>query len=560
MSNTRIGMTFMNGMGNFIFFTAAIKILRNWGYEDITLITDGKLTRTPFLLDVVNKAVDNVVTEFDPKEFDRIYGTGWSKPASIKDDVDQVLPQTATINWHTTGIHEVQAYLEMIGASWKDFDGYIFEMAGRPQLRSSGIRIALANCSTTNQAVKKRWGKFPELSKRLDELGYKVYLLGMRDELEGCVGIDYTDKLNVFESAKVLSQCDLLIASSTGLTVVADAVGTPVLLLEGPMPTFKNHPLQVKYDIVRKYIACAPCLQKSVWKICDVASCMDKIEVGDVIQRMLHFLPKLRGAREMRHLDIRLPVPPEPTPVEKDAQVVYLIPCRDRYYMLKTFLDSFIESKPLPGLLLFVNDASTDPRVSQLLEEFEIDGLEKMIFTRASTERIADFSDYPKSAPSKFVYNYLIDQLVALDREFDYVMIIDPDILVRPYWIQRMIKIFEEAKEQHKIATISGLHAFHGGYDDDSTSRVYETSYGNYRIRRGNNIPYLTSWKLFFDVHKKFDQHAINGSSDISKFHELCELGYMNAVLTPSEVEHIGAFQSLFKNRRTTLISEDYCE
>jgi ADP-heptose:LPS heptosyltransferase len=213
---------------------------------------------------------------------------------NLKDHLEKIRPKKRLVNWHNEGIHEVQEYLEMIGATWKDFDGYLLEPDDGPILDMPSLRIALANCSSTNQALKKSWDKFPELSRVLTDLGYEVILLGLGDELDGCIGHDLRNTLTIKQACKALSQVDLLIAVSTGLTVVADAVKTPVLLLEGPMPTFKAHPLLSKFQIVRKYISCAPCWQKSLWYMCNDPTCMSSIQVGDVIQGMFKFLPKMK--------------------------------------------------------------------------------------------------------------------------------------------------------------------------------------------------------------------------------------------------------------------------
>lgn len=295
MQTDRIAVAFMNGVGNFIFFTAAIKVLKSWGYNKIDLITDEKFFKHPALMEISEGIFDAIRLEYKEKLYDKLFMADWSVPVYFQRNASKFGIEIKYINWTFRGIHEVWAYLEMIGATWKDFDGYLFEVDDSgPDLKCERPRIALANCSVRDVTSRKRWGKFPELSKILTDLGYSVILLGLEEELDGCEGVSYINKLSLRQTAKVLKQCDLLIASSTGLTVVADALNVPVLLLEGPMTTSKNHPLISKYTVMRTFISCAPCFQKSLAKMCNEYLCMEMIEVRDVIQKMLNFMSRLR--------------------------------------------------------------------------------------------------------------------------------------------------------------------------------------------------------------------------------------------------------------------------
>lgn len=295
MQTNRIAVGFMNFVGNFIFFTAAIKVLRNWGYDKIDLITDEKFLQHPALMEMSEGLFDVIKLEYKEKLYDKFFMANWSVPVYFQRNASKFGIEIKYINWAYRGIHEVWAYLEMIGATWEDFDGYLFDVDDSgPVLECKRSRIALANCSVRDVTSRKRWKKFPELSEILTDLGYSVILLGLDGEVDGCKGINYINKLSLRQTAKVLKQCDLLIASSTGLTVVADALNVPVLLLEGPMTTSKNHPLISKYAVMRKFISCAPCYQRSLSKMCDKYLCMEMIEVSDVIQKMLNFMSQLR--------------------------------------------------------------------------------------------------------------------------------------------------------------------------------------------------------------------------------------------------------------------------
>ena len=557
MSRGHVALVFSNGMGNFIFQTAALKVLRNWGYDDITLITDEKRTGQDFMMEVFDGLFENITTKCDVNEYDRIFTNNWFVPVCMKDVIRDINPRYRVVNWHEQGIHEVQHYLEAVGAGWKDFDGYLFEAADNPILKSDRPRIALANCSVTNQAAKKRWDKFPELSELLESMGYTVILLGVGDELKGCSGINYVDKLSVKQTAKVLQQCDLLISVSTGLSVVADAVGTPVLLIEGPMPTFKAHPIISKYSVVRRYISCAPCFQKSLWSFCTSPICMDSITTSDVLQEMWKFMPQLK--RKSYDWSPGKVPKLKAKKAEAKGSVCYLVATCNRSAALKDFLDSFKASHPQRGHIIFVDDASSDPRVHELLNAFKLKGVSKKIVSVSSDERAALLKKYPHSGFSKPVYNRMIDECLAIDKSkhFDFVMMIDSDIVMKPYWTQRCIKVWEETQDL-RISTVSGFSGWHPNYDKKSVDEVFESSVGSYKIRGGNNFPYLMSMDFLKDVHGKFDLEAILGSSDLSKNEELRMKGYKSIALVPSQTEHWGAFETSFNRGKPSLMSGDF--
>lgn len=287
-----VAVTFMNGIGNFILFTSIIKILRHRGVH-ITLITDEKFSGNKALLELSEGIFDDVIYDFEPDKFDVVYVFPWCIPESVQIKSELVNLGKTTTLWYASGIHEVQMYLETIEATWKDYEGFILTPIHVELPETDKIKIVLSNCSGTEMAKKKSWESFPELSQILFDLDYDVYLVGIGDELKNCVGHNFINKLSMRETASVIEQCDLMIATSTGNTCVADAVGTPLLLIEGPMLATKSHPLNVNYDMVRDYISCAPCFQKAIWNICKHKTCMKNITPAKVVQRMSNFIPKM---------------------------------------------------------------------------------------------------------------------------------------------------------------------------------------------------------------------------------------------------------------------------
>jgi len=289
LANLALG--FSNGIGNFLFFMAAAWPLKRQGHR-LTLLTDDDTTSYETIRMLASLVFDEVRTRCRPRLYDEVLWARWSMPKAILNRFN--VRKLKAVAWSEEGIHEIQEYLEAFGLDNDDLDlndlyGFWPETDG-PELNGAEVRIALANCSVHNVASKKRWDKFPELSRKLVELGCDVYLLGAGDELRGCDGYDLVGKLSLFETAHVLGQCDFLVCSSTGLSVVADVMQVPVVLIEGPMPLSKNHPLLTPYRVVRRYISCAPCFQSSLFNLCGDPICMRSVTVGDVLQVLREWL------------------------------------------------------------------------------------------------------------------------------------------------------------------------------------------------------------------------------------------------------------------------------
>ena len=566
---SRIGMTFQNGIGNFIFFSAAIKILKKWGYKDIDLYTIKSFIDNPALMEVseglftnINLGVPNI------EDYTNFLLCGWSKPLWV--DAHSIyngwmIRNLITNNFTLNGIHEVQLYLNMIGASWDDFDGYMLEPDEEPILESERPRIALANPDPkrSKQAEFKSWDKFPELSKLLIKMGFTVILLGSEGELEGCEGVDFRGRLTIRQSAKVLEQCDMLIAPSTCLAVVADAVATPVLHLEGPIIGSKTHPLISPYRVVRHYISCAPCFQTKLMNFCDDNICMKSIEVKDVIQKMFNFLEDLEkddiNKQHFEYMPRSLFVGEEMT---CQGTVAYLFPCYNRYQILVECLESFKASHPQEGAMLFLNDASVDPRVDEYIKNFEVDGLVKYVYQTDPIKKLMLHSSYRKS-PSTHAYNRLLTEILKLQESgtiFDYLSIIDPDAIFKDYWSQKVIRTYKEAKKVfNNLGLMSGFnYVNHPVYDDDKSKSVYASSVGEYRLRLGANLHYMMTMKFFEEVHGLYPLDNSTPSADVSKNDELSKHGYRTVVTVPSVMQQIGAFGSSFSRLKSNEVVLDY--
>ena len=360
MPNNRVAIGFSNYLGNFVIMTAALKLLRERDDSEIYLITDeDALYKSPAVKAMAEKLFDGIYTTYKKNAFSKTYVGDWSAPECM---IAAKAAFRGPVWWvnHSAyaGMHEVQIYLNMIGATNSDFSGFLTSIADEPILDCKYPRIVLANSSNkvgSRKGSKTRWDKFPELSKTLLSLGYEVILVGQGDELEGCEGINFVDKLNILETSKVISQCDLMISADTGLMHIADSLGVPIVVLVGPTPITKAHPLVSPYHVVRKFVSCAPCYQSVFWNNCNDAICMSSIEVEDVLKNvfLFHF-----GMKDVK----RTKLPPF---IDKS---ISLLPKRGKslkivmpYYAGDTRIDDAVKSWPKDVLLLAITDEGTKP-------------------------------------------------------------------------------------------------------------------------------------------------------------------------------------------------------
>jgi len=98
---------------------------------------------------------------------------------------------------------------------------------------------------------------------------------------------DFTGETTLGQLAALLSQCALLITNDSGAMHVAAATQTPIVALFGPTDPDRTSPYGVQYRLLRREVACSPCLLRE----CPTDHrCMGEIEVKDVVRAALALL------------------------------------------------------------------------------------------------------------------------------------------------------------------------------------------------------------------------------------------------------------------------------
>jgi lipopolysaccharide heptosyltransferase II len=142
---------------------------------------------------------------------------------------------------------------------------------------------------------RKRWDpdRFRELAQRLCALGHRVVLVGGRAERRASDRIagslppaqvrDLCGRICLAETAAVVSLCDLLVGSDTGVLHIAYGVGTPTVNLFGPGVASKWAPRGSSHRSIRRDLPCSPCMRFGRVPRCPYdAKCMRLISVDEV--------------------------------------------------------------------------------------------------------------------------------------------------------------------------------------------------------------------------------------------------------------------------------------
>jgi len=159
----------------------------------------------------------------------------------------------------------------------------------RTQL-GSGVLVAINPGAAYGSA--KRWypDRFAEVGNRLAaEYGARIVLTGGPGEIEigrdiaaamSVVPLNLIGKTSVRQMMAILSLCRLVVTNDSGPMHVAAAYGVPIVAVFGPTDHTTTSPLAENCRVIRKEIACAPCLLRQ----CPTDHrCMEAVGVEDVM-------------------------------------------------------------------------------------------------------------------------------------------------------------------------------------------------------------------------------------------------------------------------------------
>jgi len=233
MSDTII--YFKNGIGNLIMHSPAIQALASMdstGKVDYCLDSEWKDSRVTGIINILENwdIINDII--FYPKQnikkkYKLWFYTMHSEGSKAWDLFRQHKLILNKINWRESMLHETEYYMNIVrklGYKGPTPKKYV-PMADEPMIKKNGKKVVgfCGGYFPTQYWHKKGWPYFKDCVKTL-KLYYKIdtVKIGIKNELKDIAcDYDYVNKLSFVETAKVISQLDLLITTDTSCMHVA---------------------------------------------------------------------------------------------------------------------------------------------------------------------------------------------------------------------------------------------------------------------------------------------------------------------------------------------------
>ncbi|HJQ68014.1 MAG TPA: lipopolysaccharide heptosyltransferase II [Blastocatellia bacterium] len=313
-----------HGLGNFIMYTPALKLLReryplaridlqvgnNTGCEDV-LAGAGlfdNIYNTPYragivewlkrALEIRRTGYDLTINEFHSHSWKlallvaasraryragHVTSPGWSKrfsrfsfifnlPVEMREDeheIERYIDLIAAVGAERVGLFEAKTFMHLTEED-RAFARDFLEQ-GRPRVLNPVIGVQ------PGTSLSMRWKQWPldryrALIEQItaDRPDAIVVLFGspgekeMIDDLKKGLGPAVrvaAGKTSVKQVAALIERCDMLICNDSGLMHAAVAVGTPVIAIYGPTDIRRTAPLGDRHTVIRRDLQCSPCFK-----------------------------------------------------------------------------------------------------------------------------------------------------------------------------------------------------------------------------------------------------------------------------------------------------------
>ena len=297
---------FRNGIGNFVLYTPALRAIASLdpsGMVDLCLDADWEDGRKGAVIDLAKKLpfIQDVFLKSDSfeKTYKTWFWTSWSTHGLAREIFSAMKPYQQE-NWNQNVKHESDFYFEIA----RDYYGYkgwkptqLIVPDADPILPKDKIKIVLCDGSFGDIAIFKKWGRFKDLARYIKHFyGDRVSLIkiGTGDELHDVqTDVNFVSQLTMTQTAKVIQQADLMITTDTGNMHVADALGTPVIVLWGGSIRPKNAPINAMHKIISANLNCQPCIQSMKYTDCK-NECLEKITDNEIMYYIRKFIAEGR--------------------------------------------------------------------------------------------------------------------------------------------------------------------------------------------------------------------------------------------------------------------------
>ncbi|HXE95456.1 MAG TPA: glycosyltransferase family 9 protein [Dongiaceae bacterium] len=146
---------------------------------------------------------------------------------------------------------------------------------------------------------EKRWGggRFTLVAKRLAEAGYKIVVVGGKEErgdgdmIAGEAGLNLAGMTTLAETAAVIARSSLVISGDSGVLHIAAGLDIPTVSLFGPSSETKWAPRGERHVALNHHLSCSPCTKFGTMPPCPIKSrCIRDISPDEVMAATLLLL------------------------------------------------------------------------------------------------------------------------------------------------------------------------------------------------------------------------------------------------------------------------------
>ncbi len=336
-----------HGLGNFIMYTPALKLLRerypnaridlqvgnNTGNEEVLAGASlfDNIYNLPYsvglrgwlkrLRDIRATRYDITINEFHSHSWQlavtitfsrakfrigHVTSPGWSEKFSHYSFVFNVPVQMREDE------HEIERYLDLVAAAGakkvtaREAQTFIHLTDSDRRFASEYLpsnRLVIGIQPGTSPTMRwKQWSleRYRELIEQLitEQPDAQIVLFGAPNEVkmieELASGLEKQVKIaagktTVKQVAALIERCALLVCNDSGLMHIAVAVGTPVLAIYGPTDFRRTAPLGEQHAIIRHALPCSPCFRlegDAQVKACPHHDCLNTISTEEVLHQL----------------------------------------------------------------------------------------------------------------------------------------------------------------------------------------------------------------------------------------------------------------------------------
>ena len=215
--------------------------------------------------------VGHVTSPGWPAEFSR-YGFVFNIGVTMREDeheIERYLDLVVAAGAHRVALSEVRTLIHLT-AEDREFARRFLEREGD----NTAERIIGFQPGSSPTMAWKQWplDRYRDVigSLMADAPGSRIVLFGSASEeemvrsLAAGLGPHVTvaaGKTSVKQVAALIECCDLLVCNDSGLMHAAAAVGTPVVAIYGPTDFRRTAPLGVRHTMIRHELPCSPCFK-----------------------------------------------------------------------------------------------------------------------------------------------------------------------------------------------------------------------------------------------------------------------------------------------------------